>query len=31
VSTVGLDEDVVRQYIRNQETEDQRLDQLSLL
>jgi len=31
VSTVGLDEDVVRQYIRNQEAEDDRLDQLSLL
>ena len=28
VSTVGLDEAVVREYIRNQETEDQRLDQL---
>ena len=31
VSTVGLDEDVVRQYIRNQEAEDDRLDQLTLL
>jgi putative transposase len=31
VSTVGLDEDVVRQYIQNQEAEDQRLDQLTLL
>jgi putative transposase len=29
VSTVGLDEDVVRQYIRTQEAEDERLDQLS--
>ena len=31
VSTVGLDEDVedvVRQYIQNQEAEDERLDQL---
>jgi putative transposase len=31
VSTVGLDEDVVRQYIQNQEAEDQRLDQLTLV
>lgn len=31
VLTVGLDEDVVRQYIRNQEAEDDRLDQLTLL
>ena len=31
VSTVGLDEDVVRQYLRNQEADDQRLDQLALL
>jgi len=30
VSTVGLDEEVVRQYIQNQEAEDQRLDQLGL-
>jgi len=30
VSTVGLDEGVVRQYIRQQEAEDQRLDQLRL-
>ncbi len=30
VSTVGLDEGVVRQYIRQQEAEDQRIDQLRL-
>lgn len=30
VSTVGLDEDTVRQYIRDQEKEDERLEQLSL-
>ena len=30
VSTVGLDEEVVRQYIQNQEAEDRRLDQLGL-
>ncbi len=30
VSTVGLDEGVVRQYIQQQEVEDQRLDQLRL-
>lgn len=30
VSTVGLDEEVVRQYIQNQEAEDRRLDQLRL-
>ena len=30
VSTVGRDEEVVRRYIRHQEQEDQRLDQLSL-
>jgi len=30
VSTVGLDETLVRDYIRTQETEDQRLDQLTL-
>ena len=30
VSTVGRDEDSVRQYIRSQEQEDQRVDQLSL-
>ncbi len=31
VSTVGRDEKVIREYIRNQEAEDRRLDQLSLL
>lgn len=31
VSTVGRDEEVIRNYIRNQEREDQRLDQLELL
>lgn len=30
VSTVGLDEAVIREYIRNQEQEDRRLDQLGL-
>jgi len=30
VSTAGRDEDVVREYIRNQELEDQRLDQLQM-
>lgn len=30
VSTVGLDETLVREYIRTQEDEDRRLDQLSL-
>ena len=30
VSTVGRDEKVIRDYIRNQEEEDQRLDQLDL-
>ena len=30
VSTVGRDEDVIRAYIKNQEKEDQRLDQLDL-
>ena len=30
VSTVGRDEETVREYIRNQEKEDQRLDQLNL-
>jgi putative transposase len=30
VSTVGRDEDEVREYIRNQEEEDKRLDQLSM-
>ena len=31
VSTVGRDEEVIREYIRNQEKEDKRLEQLSLL
>ena len=31
VSTVGRDEEVIRAYIRNQEQEDERLDQLQLL
>ena len=31
VSTVGRDEATIRAYIRHQEQEDQRLDQLSLL
>ncbi len=31
VSTVGRDEDQVRRYIREQEKEEQRLDQLDLL
>ena len=30
VSTVGRDETVIREYIRNQEKEDERLDQLKL-
>ena len=30
VSTVGRDETVIREYIRNQEPEDQRLDRLKL-
>ena len=30
VSTVGLDEEMVRTYIRNQELEDERYDQLKL-
>ena len=30
VSTVGRDEAVVREYIRNQEKEDQRLEQLKM-
>jgi putative transposase len=30
VSTVGRDEGVIREYIRNQEQEDQRLDPLNL-
>ena len=31
VSTVGRDEQVIRAYIRHQEAEDERLDQLRLL
>jgi putative transposase len=31
VSTVGRDEKVIREYIRNQEAEDKRMDQLRLL
>ncbi len=31
VSTVGRDEEVIRRYIRDQEKEDERLDQLSLM
>ncbi len=31
VSTVGRDEQIIREYIRNQEVEDWRLEQLSLL
>jgi putative transposase len=30
VSTVGRDEEAIRQYIRHQEEEDKRLDQLQL-
>ena len=30
VSTVGLDENIVRAYIRNQEEEDERYDQMKL-
>jgi len=30
VSTVGRDEEVIRNYIRNQEREEQRLDQLDI-
>jgi len=30
VSTVGLDEDLVRAYIRHQQTEDERYDQMKL-
>jgi putative transposase len=30
VSTVGLDEDKIREYVRNQEEEDKREEQLSL-
>lgn len=31
VSTVGRDEAVIREYIRNQEKKDQRLEQLKLM
>lgn len=31
VSTVGRDEAVIREYIRHQEVEDKRLDQMNLL
>ena len=31
VSTVGADEELIREYIRHQESEDKRLDQLTLL
>ncbi len=31
VSTVGLEEEVVREYIRHQEKEEQRLEQLNLV
>jgi putative transposase len=31
VSTVGRDEGVIREYIRNQEEEDKRFDQLKLM
>ena len=31
VSTVGIDEDTIRNYIKNQENENKRIDQLSLL
>jgi putative transposase len=31
VSTVGRDEEVIRQYIRNQEREDERLEQMNLV
>jgi putative transposase len=30
VSTVGRDENVIKEYIRNQENEDQKLEQLNL-
>jgi len=30
VSTVGRDEQVIREYIRQQEAEDKRLDQINL-
>jgi putative transposase len=31
VSTVGIDEEVIRKYIREQEAEDKRFDQLRLI
>jgi len=31
VSTVGLDEALVQEYIKNQEQEDRRLEQLKLI
>jgi REP-associated tyrosine transposase len=31
VSTVGRDEEVIRQYIRHQEREDRRIDQMNLI
>ncbi|MBC2694484.1 MAG: IS200/IS605 family transposase, partial [Desulfobacteraceae bacterium] len=31
VSTVGRDEEVIRKYIKEQEKEDRRIDQLNLL
>jgi len=31
VSTVGLDEETIREYVRNQEKEDRRIEQLNLL
>jgi putative transposase len=31
VSTIGRDEKVIREYIRKQEAEDKRLEQLKLL
>lgn len=30
VSTIGIDEEIIREYIRNQEKEDERLEQLQL-
>jgi putative transposase len=30
VSTIGRDEELIRNYIRNQEQEDQRLEQMNL-
>jgi putative transposase len=30
VSTVGRDEELIREYIRHQEAEDRRLDQMQL-